>query len=138
MRIENRKKHREEAIKILYAMEINNQFNSDFIDSYVLNNKYEKDSMSYTYELLLEYLDNRDKIEKMINKEEKNYKFNRIPLIDKCIVRLAIVEFKFLDIPVGVAINEAVEISKTYSGVDSYKVVNSLLGKISRSIDDWV
>lgn len=138
MRIENRKKHREEAIKILYAMEINNQFTAEFIDNYVINNNIEKDSMSYTYELLLEYLDNKDNIEEVINREEKNYKFNRISLIDKCIVRLALVEIKYLDIPVGVAINEAVEISKIYSGVDSYKVVNSLLGKISRFIDDWV
>ncbi len=138
MRIENRKKHREEAIKILYAMEINNQFTAEFIDNYVINNNIEKDSMSYTYELLLEYLDNKDNIEEVINREEKNYKFNRISLIDKCIVRLALVEIKYLDIPVGVAINEAVEISKIYSGVDSYKVVNSLLGKISRFINDWV
>ncbi len=136
MRIENRKKHREEAIKILYAMEINNQFTAEFIDNYVINNNIEKDSMSYTYELLLEYLDNKDNIEEVINREEKNYKFNRISLIDKCIVRLALVEIKYLDIPVGVAINEAVEISKIYSGVDSYKVVNSLLGKISRFIND--
>lgn len=138
MRIENRKKHREEAIKILYAMEINNQFNTEFIDNYAINNNIEKDSMSYTYELLLEYFDNKDKIEDIINREEKNYKFNRIPLIDKCIVRLALVEIEYLDIPVGVAINEAVEISKIYSGVDSYKVVNSLLGRISRSMNDWV
>lgn len=138
MRIENRKKHREEAIKILYAMEINNQFNNEFIDNYAINNNIEKDSMSYTYELLLEYFDNKDKIEDIINREEKNYKFNRIPLIDKCIVRLALVEIEYLDIPVGVAINEAVEISKIYSGVDSYKVVNSLLGRISRSMNDWV
>lgn len=138
MRIENRKKHREEAIKILYAMEINNQFTAEFIDNYVINNNIEKDSMSYTYELLLEYLDNKDNIEEVINREEKNYKFNRISLIDKCIVRLALVEIKYLYIPVGVAINEAVEISKIYSGVDSYKVVNSLLGKISRFINDWV
>lgn len=138
MRIENRKKHREEAIKILYAMEINNQFNTEFIDNYAINNNIEKDSMSYTYELLLEYFDNKDKIEDIINREEKNYKFNRIPLIDKCIIRLALVEIEYLDIPVGVAINEAVEISKIYSGVDSYKVVNSLLGRISRSINDWV
>ena len=138
MRIENRKKHREEAIKILYAMEINNQFNTEFIDNYAINNNIEKDSMSYTYELLLEYFDNKDKIEDIINREEKNYKFNRIPLIDKCIVRLALVEIEYLDIPVGVAINEAVEISKIYSEVDSYKVVNSLLGRISRSMNDWV
>ncbi len=138
MRIENRKKHREEAIKILYAMEINNQFTAEFIDNYVINNNIEKDSMSYTYELLLEYLDNKDNIEEVINREEKNYKFNRISLIDKCIIRLALVEIKYLAIPVGVAINEAVEISKIYSGVDSYKVVNSLLGKISRFINDWV
>lgn len=138
MRIENRKKHREEAIKILYAMEINNQFNTEFIDNYAINNNIEKDSMSYTYELLLEYFDNKDKIEDIINREEKNYKFNRIPLIDKCVVRLALVEIECLDIPVGVAINEAVEISKIYSGVDSYKVVNSLLGRISRSMNDWV
>lgn len=138
MRIENRKKHREEAIKILYAMEINDKFNSEFIDQYINNNNIEKDSMSYTYELLLEYIDNRDKIENIINKEEKNYKFNRISLLDKCIVRLALAEIEFLDIPIGVSINEAVEISKIYSGVDSYKVVNSLLGKITRSMNDWI
>ena len=135
---ENRKKQREEAVKILYLMHVNNSFTEEEINNYVDFYELKKEDLSYLYELLLEYIDNMEYIEDLINNESKNYKFNRIPIIDKCIIRASLTEIKFLNIPTSVSKNEAVEISKEYSDSDSYKIINSLLGKISRSINDWV
>lgn len=135
---ENRKNQREESLKLLYAMNINEDFSEGFIDSYIENNNFNKNNLSYLYELLLEYLDNADKVDEVLNKESDNYKFNRISLVDMCIIRLSITEMLILKIPDGISINEAVELSKQYSDKDSYKVVNSILGKIVRGLNDWI
>ena len=53
--------------------------------------------------------------------------------VDLSILRLAVYEMLYDDsIPVGVAINEAVEIAKTYGGEDSSSFVNGILGKLAR------
>lgn len=138
MNKENRRMQREEALKLLYAMNMRDIYTEDFIDSYIQYNNLNKNSFPYLYELLLEYLDNMSEIEKIINSQAENYKFNRIPLIDKCIVRLALTEIINLKIPYSVSINEAVELSKIYSNTDSYKLVNSILGKIVRGFNDRI
>lgn len=138
MNKENRRMQREEALKLLYAMNMRDIYTEDFINSYIEYNNLNKSSFPYLYELLLEYLDNMDEIEKIINSQAENYKFNRIPLIDKCIVRLALTEIFNLKIPHSVSINEAVELSKIYSNTDSYKLVNSILGKIVRGFNDRI
>lgn len=135
---ENRKTQREESLKILYSMNMRNIYTEEFIDSYVEYNELNKNGLSYLYELLLEYLDHKDEIDNIIDKESENYKYNRLPLVDKCIIRLSTTEVIFLKIPKSVSINEAVEISKKYSDADSYKIVNSLLGKITRRNNDRI
>ena len=56
--------------------------------------------------------------------------------VDVSILRLAVYELKYdEEIPTGVAINEAVELAKRFSGGDSPSFINGVLGKIARSAD---
>ena len=59
-----------------------------------------------------------------------------MPNVDRNVLRMALFEIQHLDdIPVGVAINEAVELAKEYGTVDSSRFVNGVLGAIVRELD---
>ncbi len=73
-------------------------------------------------------------IDAILNETSKGWKTSRMSTVDLCILRLAVYEMLFdEEIPVGVAINEAVELAKRYGGEDSGSFVNGILGKIAKS-----
>lgn len=69
-------------------------------------------------------------IDTLIEKNAINWSFSRIAKVDLSILRLAIYELKYTDVPQKVAINEAVELAKIYSTEKSPRFVNGLLGSV--------
>ena len=96
----------------------------------------EKDQeyMSQKYRHVLEKL---DEIDAMLNETSNGWKTNRMSRVDLTALRLAVYEMKMDDnVPVGVAINEAVELAKLFGGEDSGSFVNGILGKIASGKKD--
>ena len=62
-----------------------------------------------------------------------NNRYKRLSRVEKAILFLSINEMRYMDIPVSVSINEAVELTKIYSDEKDYQMINSVLGKIVRS-----
>lgn len=84
----------------------------------------------------------KNHIEKLDNKlieVAPEWPIEQVAFIDKAILRVAIYELLFSeDIPPKVAINEAVELAKTYGGENSSKFINGVLGTIYRQSDRYV
>ena len=80
--------------------------------------------------------DNLEEIDRIISDHlSAKWKLNRISKVSLSILRLAVYEMKYVeDIPSNVSINEAVELSKKFSGEEEYKFVNGILGAVSRDI----
>ncbi|MEZ6093640.1 MAG: transcription antitermination factor NusB [Pirellulaceae bacterium] len=72
----------------------------------------------------------RGAIDEKIVATARNWKLNRMPPLDRNIVRLAAYEFLFGDTPYQVAINEAVELAKRFGTKDSPRFVNGVLDRI--------
>ncbi|RDY32519.1 transcription antitermination factor NusB [Lachnotalea glycerini] len=71
-------------------------------------------------------------IDSIINQIAEGWKTNRMSKVDLTIIRLAVYEMKFDDeVPVNVAINEAVELAKKFGGDDSSAFVNGILAKLA-------
>jgi len=76
---------------------------------------------------------NVDKIDKIIAKTAPEWPIEQIAIIDKTILRIAIYELMFAkDVPPKVAINESVELAKSYGSESSFKFVNGVLGTLFR------
>ena len=76
-------------------------------------------------------------IDQELNRGSEGWKTSRMNKVDLTILRLAVYEMKYdAEVPVGVAINEAVEIAKRFGGEDSASFVNGILGKIAREETD--
>ena len=71
------------------------------------------------------------KIDKLIKNRSKNWDFDRITLVDKLILRMALVEMMYMDeIPPKVSIAEGVEIAKQFSTEDSSSFINGILDAV--------
>ena len=88
----------------------------------------------YVMKLLLGISKNRKYIDGEIEKYSKNWTLERMSLIDRNILRIAIFEIKFLDdIPYRVSIDEAVELAKNFSSDDAGRFVNGIIANYVES-----
>lgn len=74
-------------------------------------------------------------IDELIEKSATNWSFARIAKVDLSILRLAIYELKYTDVPQKVAVNEAIEIAKTFSTEKSPRFINGVLGSVIKEIE---
>ena len=95
-----------------------------------------EDSSAYAQELMDGVVHKRDEIDKSIHKYAPAWPVKQLPVIDRNILRLALFEIRFgHGIPRKVAINEAVELAKTFGGESSPKFVNGVLGSVMGELD---
>lgn len=132
-----RKLARESAMKLLFQMQINNDFSSEAVDFFLKNNEFSDDEKEYIKNTVNCITENIELIDSKIEQYALGWKINRLPRVDLSILRIAIYEIFFRDdIPVEVSINEAIDISKKYSTSESSKFINGLLGSIARDGND--
>lgn len=129
----NRSSMREEAFKILYSMQIQgNENKQEQIKLYIENNNiHNEEAKKYIEDAIFGIENNKEEIDEQIKKNLKeNWKIERVSKIDLSILRLAIYEIKYKQIPFKVAINEAVELAKKYGEDTSKNFVNGILASI--------
>ena len=129
----NRSSMREEAFKILYSMQIQgNENKQEQIKLYIeSNNIHNEEVKKYIEDAIFGIENNKEEIDEQIKKNLKeNWKIERVSKIDLSILRLAIYEIKYKQIPFKVAINEAVELAKKYGEDTSKNFVNGILASI--------
>jgi N utilization substance protein B len=85
----------------------------------------------YTLELIGTVRRRQEEIDQKLEEVLLDWKLNRLPRIDRDILRLAVAEMLFLEIPYKVAINEAVEIAKRYSDEAGYRFINGVLRRVT-------
>jgi len=129
---------REHIFKLLFQEEFNREEDmQEHLKYYfmTLENAADKDKdyIQEKYEAVAGHI---AEIDELINQYAKGRKTTRMNKVDLAILRLAVYEMKWdEEVPVGVAINEAVELAKRFSGGDSPSFINGVLGKIARSAD---
>jgi N utilization substance protein B len=132
-----RRDARELALKILYSQELsrenwNNIFRQFFPEGED-NTKYSQ----FAKALCEKVEEGSERIDNLIRTHSEKWEFNRIAIIDKLILRIAIAEILFFpDIPPKVTINEAIEIAKQYSTANSSRFVNGILDAIFNELGE--
>ena len=85
----------------------------------------------YAIELIATIARRRNDIDQQLEVVLKDWQLKRLAKIDQDILRLAVAEILFLDIPEKVAINEAGELAKRYSDDDGYRFINGVLRRFT-------
>lgn len=129
----NRTAIREKAFKLIYSLEIQKYEDlQEQINLYFESENIENlEAKEYIEDAVLGIEKNKEKIVSLVEKNLKSdWKIERISKIDLAILKLAIYEIKYKDIPFKVVINEAVELSKKYGEDTSKNFVNGILASI--------
>lgn len=129
----NRTEIREQAFKLIYSLEIQKkEEKEEAIELYIENNNItNKNAIDYIRDAVFGIEKNKKVIIENIEKNLKaDWKIDRISKIDLSILKLAIYEIKYKDIPFKVVINEAVELAKKYGEDNSKNFVNGILASV--------
>lgn len=93
----------------------------------------------FVFSLMAEILKNHSVIDEIIEKAAPDWPIDKISIVDRNILRLGLYELLFADreqVPPKVAINEAIELAKTFGGENSSKFVNGVLGAVYKEIGE--
>ena len=123
---------REWVFKLIYQDTINK---IEDLDELLANHKLSKDE-KFIVESINSYIENYDRIEEKLG-ENIDKSMPKLSRVVRSIIYLSINEIYFLNIPVSVSINEAVNLAKKFSEEDDYKIVNLILGNIVRKDNKW-
>ena len=130
---------RELAFRLIYSLEIQGTENlEEQIELYLECNEVEEvEAKEYIKDAILGIKDNIQEIQELIEKNLKaDWKIDRISKIDLSLLKLAIYEIKYKEIPYKVAINECLELSKKYGEESSKNFVNGILASVVKEISD--
>ncbi|OIO52540.1 transcription antitermination factor NusB [Candidatus Uhrbacteria bacterium CG_4_10_14_0_8_um_filter_58_22] len=134
----NRHLARTIAMQTLYQWDFNGKPTPKvpgFIASNLQDFAPDFDDKGFISELISNVIVNLDRIDEIIVKYAPDWPIEQITNVDRNILRIGIYELKFSDvIPSRVAINEAIELAKTFGGESSGRFVNGVLGAVYKDI----
>ena len=94
---------------------------------------------NFVFLLIEEILKKRKSIDEIIEKAAPDWPIDKISIVDRNILRIGLTELLFGDrtqVPPKVAINEAIELAKTFGGENSSKFINGVLGAVYKEIGE--
>ncbi|MBO8131298.1 MAG: transcription antitermination factor NusB [Candidatus Helarchaeota archaeon] len=130
-----RRAARELVLQSLYAQELSED-PVQTVEEYIINQSdLSEELKEFARELFKKAATNKEELDKYIKEKSLNWEFDRIAVVDRLIMRMAICEFLYFDdIPPKVSIAEAIEIAKKYSTDNSSAFVNGILDAILRTL----
>ena len=131
-----RHKARALALQALYEVDSAGHEVEGVVNQLLATGGLSEENADFTRELVSGVIQNKEKIDLNIQSLAPAWPVEQIPVVDRNILRLAIFEI-LLDnkVPVKVAINEAVELAKTFGSDNSSRFVNGVLGSVSALVN---
>jgi N utilization substance protein B len=129
-----RRKARELALQVLYQIDLAGLEPAPALELFCEHFEAGKRSMPYTRRLVQGVVDNRQEFDTMIGSHAENWRPERMSVIDRNILRLALYELRYqTDVPARVVINEAIEVAKRFGNEESGSFINGILDAIRKS-----
>ena len=131
-----RSESREWAVQLLFQREINREDLKDSLELFWQDKNAPQKARDFTEQLVRGVEEHRKEIDELLHKCATNWDVGRMGGVDRNAMRVAVYEMLHRDdIPPVVSINEAVDLAKTYSSIESGKFVNGILDRIRKGID---
>lgn len=130
-----RRKAREYALQVLYALDLNPVSATDFLKVFWEINDVKPEIKEYAARLIEGTLANQDKIDPLISAHSSHWKIDRMPATDRNILRIGTYELlEEHTVPPKAVINEAIEIAKKFGTTDSATFINGVLDSIHQEL----
>jgi transcription antitermination protein NusB len=132
----NRRKAREDALQILYQLDVNHGLTPSGALSH-FENFFSRDRAldEFTLRLVRGVKEHFTEIDGMVEKVSEHWRTGRMAVVDRNILRLGVFELFYCDdIPATVSINEMIEVAKEFGSENSASFINGILDKIKGSL----
>ena len=129
----SRRQSRIAAMQMLYQSQLTETPMNVVMERFWQNQDASAELQPFATQLVEGTTAHLETIDTLLQDTSKNWKLHRMPIVDLSILRCAVYEILYLsDVDPAVAINEAVEIAKSYSTPDSPKFINGVLDNIRK------
>ncbi len=137
----NRRHQRRFAFQVIYSFGFDRNVSKDTLirsfDNFWAEEEFDMERQdSYAWTLVEGVFDNYDRIDEIITQHSQHWKLNRIAKVELTILRLSLFEMLFCpDIPIKVAMNEAIELAKNFGDDNSKTFVNGVLDAAAKGAE---
>ena len=135
--IGRRTRGREAALQILYFWEVGRAQPLSAIEAYFAEHQPDADEslVAFASRLVLGTVAEADELDRVIEQHARHWRVERLAVIDRIILRLAIWELRHeADTPAAVVMNEALELARRFSSDESVRFVNGVLDAVMRRV----
>lgn len=135
LKLSPRRENRAAAMQFIYMCEMTGQKSSpELVDEFFATKSRKREFYAFAEELIAGVSANSERIDEYISKAAQNWAINRFCKVDLALLRVAVFEMFYRDdVPSVVAINEAIDLSKYFSGLDSKRFINGVLDNLKQS-----
>ncbi len=134
----NRHKARECALQMLFSVDLVHDDRVTLTKNYwaeLGEEAVDDKTREFADSLVSGTLDNLQAIDDRIRTRAEHWRIERMAIVDRNVLRLAVYEFLYSDTPNTVAINEALEIARRFSNFEATQFINGILDAIRHDID---
>lgn len=134
----SRRSARAAALQTLYQIDLTKSNTEKALQFAIEENGLKESQQTFTKSLVYGVISNLSAINSIIDKVTLEWELERIAVVERNILRIALYEMCYTqEVPLQVAVNEAIELGKTFSTVESGKFINGILGKVIENIDQY-
>lgn len=123
---------RELALKVLFELEADGGDPERSLRYHAAEARADEDVTNFARTLIEGVLEHRAEIDPRLRQASQNWELEQMAKVERTLLRIASFELWYLpSVPMKAAINESIELAKTFGGPDSGKFVNGILGRIA-------
>src|SRR5512133_3487100 len=133
----SRRRSRQRALQILYSWDARRQPVDEAINAYydTLYSEERPERDPFVSELVRGAIEHIEPVDEQIKKHAEHWRMERMPAVDRNILRLAVFEMSVGGAPPPVAIDEALELARRYSTEESVQFINGVLDAVRRDLE---
>jgi transcription antitermination protein NusB len=130
----SRRRSRQRALQILYSFDARQQPVDEAIDAYydTLYSEEQPERDPFVADLVRGTVEYLPEVDERITRHAEHWRMERMPAVDRNILRLAVYEMTRGGTPAAVAIDEALELARKYSSEESVQFINGVLDAVHR------
>jgi N utilization substance protein B len=127
-----RRQARELALKVLFQLEGTGDDAEEVLAYHAAEGGVTPDTTNFARQLIGGVMTNREKLDTILTETSEHWKLDQMAKVDRIILRIAVYEIAIdRQVPTKAAINESIELAKTFSGDEAGRFVNGILGRVA-------
>lgn len=130
-----RRKAREYALQMLFESDVGRNAVDEIQKNFWAGRSESSGVRQFANSLFAGTVSRRDQIDELIQRQAENWRLERMAVVDRNVLRLAVYECMLQETPKAVVINEAIEIARKFSSDEATEFINGVLDGISKQME---